>query len=69
MSVAINQYGHFTSRPEIGAIYRTNNGLHCEVASTWQGGVVFTGGPIVFADEFINQYQAITTKPIQGELL
>jgi len=69
MTAAINQLGHFTLRPEIGAIYRACSGMHCEVAATWQGGVVFTGGPIVSAGEFINEYQLSTTNPVQGELL
>jgi len=69
MMPTINQLGHFTLRPEIGAIYRANNGMHCEVAATWQAGVVFTGGPIVSAGEFINEYQPSNTNPMQGELL
>lgn len=47
----VNAEGSFTQRPMIYDLFTSPSGRCCVVASTWEKGVVFEGGPIVSAKE------------------
>lgn len=57
MPVTIDTSGAFIERPPIGALYLGPEGDTHEVASSWDRGVVFTGGPIVKAHELLTRYK------------
>ncbi len=57
---SVNDTGLFTERPSIGDHYLSPHNERLEIASIWDGGVVFAGGLVVMAADLVTRFTLLS---------